>query len=126
MARNERVYNLAQDWREWLRTRRFLCKPEQKGILARLIPDSRPSRGEPDGAMIAEMSAFNTSVTSLEPGKLVPFVWVYCEYRPKPAKTVAAEMNINRKTFYDRADTAAGEVERLTDKLVRLNRELSC
>lgn len=117
MARNERVYNLAQDWIRWLDTRRFFGRPEQKNILGRLIEKPRPSRGVPDAKLCADLSAFNRAVTSLEPAQFVPFVVVYCDYRPKPITEIAEELGIGRNQFYERAHAAADHVAKVARKI---------
>lgn len=123
MARNEQVYELAQEWIRWLDSRRFLGEPAQKNILAMLMKDEnrRPARGEPDGPMSAEMAAFNLAVSSLPVGQFVPFVVRYCGYKPKPIKTIAYELGIQPPAFYERADNAALHVHSLMRKLVELN-----
>lgn len=124
MAKHEGVYNLAQDWIRWLNTRRFFCQPEQKNILAKLQKEQSPSRGEPDGEMNAEMAAFNLAVTSLPKEQFIPFVFVYCDYRPFPVKVMAHEIGIGRRTFYENSDKAAAEVLFITRKLVDLHNQM--
>lgn len=130
MVRNERAYNLAQDWVKWLDTRRFYGQPEQKNILARLIKErdteklARPTGFEPDGSNSADLQAFNIAVTSLPAVEFIPFIVVYCEFRPKPIKILAHEQGINASNFYQRAHRVASGVLSITDKLMMLNQQL--
>jgi hypothetical protein len=124
MQRNQQAYCLAQDWVRWLDTRRFLGKPDQKNILAQLQMRNKASRGAPDAPMSAEISAFNLAVTSLPKERFVPFVVIYCEYRPKPIKTIAYEFGIQAPAFYERAHLTALEVLKVTRQLVILNGHL--
>lgn len=125
-ARNERAYNLAQDWIRWLDTRRFYGRPEHKNILAMLMAERRPSMGEPDGDNSADLQAFNLAVTNLPVNDFIAFVVIYCEYRPerKPVKLIAYEQGVNSPNFYARAHRAAHEVLHIADKLVELNRQM--
>ena len=125
MARNERAYNLAQDWILWMDRVKFFCKPEQQNILAQFMA-SKPRRGEPDGELSATIHAFNLAVTDLPVADFVPFIVVYCKYRPRPIKVMAHEFGIDTSTFYDRAHASAFKVLHDTDKLVRLNAMIRC
>lgn len=122
--RNEYVYNLALDWVRWLDTRRFFGPPEQKNILARLQGGGK-SGGEPDGVMSAEVAAFNLAVCGLEIGYFIPFIAIYCEYRPKPVKVMAYELGIQPPAFYDRAEKAAADVRRVTQKLTEMHKMMA-
>lgn len=126
MVRNERAYNLAQDWVKWLDTRRFYGKPEVKNILAMLMKDPHPSRGEPDGKNSADLQAFNIAVTSLPSHEFIPFVVVYCEFRPenKPIKVIAHSQGVNSSNFYQRAHRAAMDVLATTDHLLSINNQV--
>ena len=119
--RNQYVLNLAIDWIRWLDTRRFFGPPEQKNILAILQGGGR-SGDIPDADMAAEIAAFNLAVGSLDQGYFVPFVVIYCGYKPKPIKVMAYELGIDRSTFYDRGENAANQLQRTTKKLVETHR----
>lgn len=123
MARNERAFNLAQTWIGWLDTRRFFAPPEQKNILARMMQDM-PSRGAPNGELSADIFAFNLCVVSLPVEQLVPFIVVYCQYKPRPIKVMSHELGVSAPTFYRNAHEAAMLVLSNTDKLVMLNMQL--
>lgn len=112
---------MAQDWVRWLNTRRFLGEPEQVNILARLQTQNKPSLGAPDAPMSAEMSAFNIAVVNLPKEMFIPFVVVYCDYKPKPIKTIAYDLGIQAPAFYERAHHSAQEVLKVTRQLVVLN-----
>lgn len=123
MARNERAYNLAQAWVSWLDTRRFFAPPEKKNILARMMQDM-PSRGEPNGELSADIFAFNLCVVSLPVEQFVPFVVIYCRYKPQPIKFMSHELGISAPTFYRNAHEAATQILSHTDMLVRMNMQL--
>lgn len=124
--RNEVVYQMAQDWIYWLDTRRFLGEPPQKNILALMMQDKGDCKpkGEPDGPVSAEIAAFNMAVSCLELGRFVPFIVVYCDYKPQPIKTMAHDLGIGRDQFYERAHSAASEVHAVAMRLVRLNSQM--
>jgi hypothetical protein len=124
MTRNEQVYTMAQDWIYWLDTRKFFGEAPQQNILARMIAERSQSNGVPDIELSAEMSAFNLAVCSLEVGLFVPFIVVYCGYKPKPIKCMADEMSIGRDQFYERAHRAASRIAGTTRQLIRLNEEM--
>jgi hypothetical protein len=117
--RNEAAYQMAQDWVQWLDSRRFLGPPLQRNILAQFMP-SKAGR-EPNGPMSAELNAFNLAVASLDVGEFVPFVVVYCGIKIKPIKAIAADMGIGRDTFYERAHCAASKCIGLVRMQLRLS-----
>lgn len=122
---NREAYDLAQEWVRWLDTRRFYGPPQQRSILAMMIKDDdKCTSCEPDADNSMELHAFNLAVCGLEIGQFVPFVVVYCDFRPgkRPVKCISADMGIDRSTFYDRADKAASSVLKTTRQLV----EMSC
>jgi hypothetical protein len=118
---NEYVYNLAQDWIRWMDERRFFGPPAQKNILARLQGGSSSGK-EPDAELLPEIAAFHLSVMSLDIGYFVPFVVVYCGYKPQPIKVIAHELGIDRSTFYRRGEEAANELQRNTQRLAETHR----
>lgn len=120
--RNEQVYQMAQDWLIWLKSRRFVGPPPQKNILVALAEKNKDKGEPPDGPMSAEIAAFNLAINALKAGYLVPFVAVYCDYRPKPVKTLAYELGIQPPAFYERAHEAATKVMSDSIKLVEMNR----
>ncbi len=123
MARVERAYNMAQDWILWLDTRRFYAPPEKKNILARL-QGGDTNKGEPNAPITPELVAFNLAVTGLPMKKFVPFVAVYCGYKPSPIKVLAHEEGVNPSNFYERAHKAAHEALHVTDRLTELSRQM--
>jgi len=121
-SRNEVVYTLAQEWLIWLNSRRFLGQPMPKNILVMLAEKNLGGNPPPDGPMSAQMSAFNLAVNSItEDYRMVPFLTVYADYRPKPIKTLAADLGIARDTFYEKAHEAAAYVLRTARQLEELN-----
>lgn len=124
MARNERAFNMAQLWISWLDTRKFFAPPAQKNILAMMMQEPQASRGEPDGELSADIFAFNLCVVSLPIEQFIPFVVVYCQYKPRPVKVMAHELGIQAPAFYDRAHTSALKVLHDADRLVRLNTQM--
>lgn len=124
MARNERAYNLAQEWVLWLDTRRFYAPPEKKNILARMSGGGG-GKEPPDASITPEMVAFNLAVTGLTMKKFTAFVAVYCGYRPSPIKVLAHEGGLSSSSkYYDRAHNAAHEVLHIADRLTELSRQM--
>jgi len=119
--RNQYVHMLAMEWVRWLDTRRFLGQAPQKNILG-LLQGGNRSGVPPDARLSAELSAFNLAVTGLEIGHFVPFVVVYCDYKPKPIKAIAHEIGISRSVFYDRAEKAARDIQRTTQTLMGVHK----
>lgn len=125
---NERAKNLAAEWVYWLNDRRIFGPPPQVNVLVRLMKERDPpaSRGEPDGALSAELAAFHVGVIYLEENLFTPFMVVYCGYQTAPAKTPvkawAAKFGIASPAFYDRAHKAATKVL-ATMRTVQLMRE---
>ncbi len=120
-SRHEHVYQLAQDWVRWLDTRKFLGRAEQKNILAKLIPPFHASKGEPDGPMSQEISAFNVVISGLDAGSFIPFIVVYCDYKPKPIKERAYQLGKSRDQFYENAHKTALNGYRTARQLVEIN-----
>lgn len=125
MARNEQVFQMAQDWVKWLDTRRFYCKPEQQNILAQFMARNA-SKGEPNADNSPALTAFNLAVTDLPKELFLPFVVVYCEIRPdnKPIKWLSHELGITPSNYYGRAHKAADQVQRITRSLVDLSMQM--
>lgn len=124
---NKEAYALAQEWMRWLGSRRFYGPAPHQSILAMLMREpGKVSRGEPDAEVSMELNAFNMAVMDLEVGHFVPFVVVYCDFKPdgKPVKCLAADLGIDRSTFYDRADKSALHVLKTTRRLVRLHESM--
>lgn len=120
---NREAYELAQDWIRWLDSRKlFGAPPSHRSLLGKLSEGSR-NRGEPNAQLSAEIAAFHLAVCGLEIDYFVPFVVVYCDFSPdnKPVKSIAADMDIDRSTFYRRADQASAVVVSATRKLVLLH-----
>lgn len=123
-SRNEQVYQMAQDWKQWLFSRRFLGQPPQKNILVALS-EKLSTKGEvPDGPMSAEMAAFNLVINSVDDEYLLPFVAVYCDFRPKPIKAMADLLGIQAPAFYERAHATADKLYSQTMSLVDLHEKL--
>ena len=126
MELNPRAYELAQIWIGWLDTRRFFAPPAQKNILAMMMKEQNPSKGEPDVELSAEIFAFNLAVVGLEADQLVPFIAVYCRLRPRPVRVLAEELHISRPTFYKNAHLSAIQILADTDGIVlRYRRDLA-
>ncbi|MFA7239364.1 MAG: hypothetical protein WC091_04570 [Sulfuricellaceae bacterium] len=124
MTRNEQVYTLAQDWVRWIDMRRFVGEPAQRNFLAQMVGEQPESSGEPCIPLNPEMIAFNIAVSSLPIGLFVPFVVVYCDYRPKPVKTLADGIGIERCQFYERAHLAANQAARTTRQLMLFGEQM--
>lgn len=128
MARHDRrlarAYNLAQLWIGWMDVHRFFAPPEQKNILAMMMAEPTRSNGEPDGELSADILAFNLSVVSLKKEKFIPFIVVYCDYKPRPIKQMSYELGIDPSTFYDWAHSTAQQVLNETDRLVRMHNQM--
>jgi len=122
--RNEVVYQLAQDWLIWLNSRRFLGDPPQKNILAAMMERNKMRKDAPNGPMSAEIAAFNLAVNALNAGQLIPFIAVYCDFRPKPIKTMADELGIQSPAFYERAHDVASKVYGQAMQLAELNKQM--
>lgn len=118
-CRNEKAYELAQEWVTWLDTRRFYGPPEQRSILAQFMPSV--SKAPPNANNSTEIHAFNLAVCALPVGELVPFIAIYCGLRPKPIKCMADDIGIERAAFYERAHASAGSVMKTTRTLVELS-----
>lgn len=123
-SRNEQVYQMAQEWLIWLNSRKFLGQPPQKNILLELAERNKVSKGAPDGIMSSEIAAFNLAVNALDAGSLIPFITVYCDYKPKPIKTLAIDLGIGRDQFYERAHKAALNVIKTSRELVILHGQM--
>lgn len=124
MARNEQAYELAHQWIKWLDTRRFYGTPEQKNILAILIGGDASTGNEPNADIQPQMVAFNLAVMDMPIDRFVPFVAVYCDYRPQPIKVMAHDMGICKTVFYANADKAASRAVSVTRQLVTLNLQM--
>lgn len=120
---NPRAQELAQEWMKWHKSRRFFAPPAGKNVLAQFMPS--PTREAPDAPLSAELAAFNLAIHSQDEQSLVPFVVVYCEYRPKPIKWIAHELGISRDTFYTRAHKTAEYLVSMTKRLSEKTRQSS-
>jgi hypothetical protein len=76
------------------------------------------SKGEPDGRLDPELNAFNLAVVSLDDGEFIPFIRVYCDYKPKPVKAMAHDLGIGRDQFYERAHNAASKALKTTRRIL--------
>lgn len=123
-SRHEHIYQKAQEWLIWLNTRRFLGEAPQKNILVAMMERDKEKKPPPDALMSAEIAAFNLAVSALDYEHLLPFCAVYCDYRPKPIKTLANEIGIARDTFYERAHETALKVNRTAIQLEVLNAQM--
>lgn len=117
-----RAWNLAQEWLNWLDTRRFFAPPEKISILGRMSGHSG-SGNQPNGPMSAEMAAFHLAVVSLEYRTFRAFVQIYANY-PALNKTCAAELNVTEMGLYTIADTAAREVLKTMHHLVLMHEQM--
>jgi hypothetical protein len=108
MQRDETVYSLTHDWVKWLHTKKFFAPAQPKNILEMLQQNS--GGGEcPDARLSEELSAFNSAfwLHAEDEKNILPFLFVYADIRPKPAKTIAGELGFGRQYFYEKAhDTA--------------------
>lgn len=112
---NPKAQQLASDWMNWYRSKRFFAPPGQKNILAQFMPSK--IKDAPDAELSQELHAFNLALTAQEDQNLVPFIVVYCDYRPKPVKWIAHELGISRETFYTRAHKTAEHLVTMTKRL---------
>ena len=114
--RNETVYNLAQEWLEWKRTKGFTNVPPQKNILDR----SESGGIQPNAELSPELAAFNIGLRALEensPGYFIPFMVTYVGKRElaeklhkMPVKTMCSSLGIERTAFYARAHEGANRI----------------
>jgi hypothetical protein len=91
-----------EGWLDWCYTRKFFIPPGAKNILARMQPAKIGV--PPNAAMSADFAFFNMAVHALADMRDADaecFVKYYV-YRVKNIKAVAGEMDIGRRTFYDR------------------------
>ncbi|WP_412479899.1 hypothetical protein [Azonexus sp. IMCC34839] len=122
MAMNEQAKELADQWLDWLRTRRFMAPPVPPSLLSLMMKGSI-SEGEPDGPMSPEMPAFNAAVMALfnqKPELAYPFIRVYCGFPITPVKSIASEIGVSTKTYYDLAHKGADEVIRRMNLVINL------
>ena len=115
MQRNEIVYTMAQDWKVWQASKRLLSPRPPKGILDKLLETVKPETKDRD--FNPYMVAFNMAYSQLDEGMQIPFVFIYCDLRVMPVKTIAHKLGIERATFYLRAHEAARKIKRNADKI---------
>ena len=115
MQRNEIVYTLAQDWKVWLSSKRLLSPPMPKGILDKLLETVKPEPKDRD--FNPYMVAFNMAYVQLDESMQIPFLYIYCDLRVVPVKTIAHKLGIERVAFYLRAHEAARKIKRNADKI---------
>jgi len=124
----EAINELVYDWVAWLRTRRFYAPPMPPNMLL-LLMEGRASGEVPNARNHPLCAAFNLVINEAEAAERLPFLYVYLpEYRPKPVKSLAAELGIDRDTIYQRARTAAvkfyAQARRLEEMHTMIRREV--
>jgi len=121
---DQELHSHCLNWAHWCHTRRYFAPPLPKNILARMQPADRVAT-EPDGPMDPDMSFFNMAVHALaadEPEEAACFTLFYY-HQMRNIKAVAAQMNIGRRTFYDRMKRFGRRAYALTAKVKQIHRE---
>lgn len=116
--RHEHIFQLTQDWLVWSNSRKYYTKRGIKCVLGKLQPFTGDPEFIADGELSPLMAAFNLAISYIEGNKLILFVVVYCEIRPKTVGELAKEYGVSRNQFYNLAHEVALEIYRSTLKIL--------
>ena len=111
-------------WVWWCMTRSIFAPRVKSNMLARLMPPQRPSRGEPDAFLDAEMPYFNMAVHALcdqaeHAGEAECFLGLY--WYGANIKALAGEQQCARGTVYTRARRFAQRASSLGVSMKRVH-----
>ena len=121
-SEHSELQELLYNWVKWLSTRKYYAKALPLSVLASLQIERSPSLGEPDADNNALCCAFNMVISIADDIDRLPFLYVYLkESRPKPIKTLAFDLGVDRDTIYYRAHNAGAKFLYQAKKLQQLN-----
>jgi hypothetical protein len=106
---NKKLHQHCVDWAHWCYTRKFYVTPAAKNILARMQPSKVGQ--PPDARNDPDMQFFNMAIHTLaamqeHQDTFVCFSLCYIEQRAN-IKREAANLNICRRTYYNRVNAFA-------------------
>lgn len=123
MKQRDLIDEWCLEWVRWCDTRKFYIRPASKNMLARMQPSK--SGEEPNARNHPDMAYFNMAIQTLADmplwrQKFEAFYTFYCG-DARPAKTIAFDMKIGRRTYYDRVASFGKEAFSMSQTIKRVS-----